>query len=72
MDSAERTDLVRRLFALMTIKLEDAVSEAADGQRADQSGTQQIAHADAVELFARDVGLLAESAAAIARGDRSA
>ncbi len=65
----ERAELVRRLFVLMTIKLEDAAGEAAAGQAAGQNSAEQIARAEGVELLMRDVGLVAERAAAIARLD---
>ena len=71
MDNQERVELVRRLFSLMTAKLEDAASEAVDGQGADRSNLEQAHRADHIELLARDVGLLAQSVAAIASSGRS-
>lgn len=65
MDSGERSELVRRLFALMTAKLEDAAGEASDGQGAGHSDLNQIGRANEIELLVRDVRLLAEAAAAI-------
>ena len=67
MGSQERNELVRRLFALMTAKLEDGAAEAVEGQAADQDIARHIACAHRIELIARDVGVLAESAAAILR-----
>ncbi|WP_340318016.1 hypothetical protein [Rhizorhabdus argentea] len=49
MDIEERAELVRRLFSLMTAKLEDAASEAVDGQGTTQSHHDQIVRADRVE-----------------------
>ncbi|QTH21585.1 hypothetical protein HRJ34_25290 [Rhizorhabdus wittichii] len=67
MDEEERADLVARLFVLMTCKLEDAAGDAADGQGKGRQPREQIARADRIELIARDIGLLAEAAAAILR-----
>lgn len=67
MDGQERNELVRRLFSLMTAKLEDAATEAVEGQGAHQEASRQIARAERIEIMARDVGLLAEGAAAILR-----
>ena len=67
MDHEERAELVTRLFAMMTSKLEDAAGEAGDGQRKDCDSREQIERADRVEMAARDAGLLAEAAAAILR-----
>ncbi len=69
MDNQERDELVRRLFSLMTAKLEDAAGEAAEGQGPEQDDMLQVARADRIEILARDVGVLAESVAAIVRGN---
>lgn len=68
MDHEERAELVSRLFALMTSKLEDGAGEAADGQGKGQDDAEQIARAERIEMAVRDIGLLAEAAAAILRG----
>ena len=67
MDHEERAELVSRLFALMTGKLEDAAGEAAEGQGNDCDTSEKIACAERIEAAARDVGLLAEAAAAVLR-----
>ena len=67
MDAEERSELVSRLFALMTGKLEDAAGEAADGQGRAGVDHEQIARAERLEIIARDVGLLAEAVAAVLR-----
>lgn len=67
MDREERADLVARLFVLMTCKLEDAAGDAVDGQGKGGEAAEQVARADRIELIARDLGLLAEAAAAILR-----
>ncbi len=67
MDAEERSELVSRLFALMTSKLEDAAGEAADGQGKARDDREQIARAERVETIARDIGMLAEAAAALLR-----
>lgn len=67
MDHEERAELVSRLFALMTGKLEDAAGDASEGQGKDHDAREQIARAERIELAARDIGLLAEAAAAVLR-----
>lgn len=67
MEAEERSELVSRLFALMTAKLEDAAADAVEGQGRGQMEGDQISRAERVEVIARDVGILAESAAAILR-----
>lgn len=69
MDQQERIELVTRIFAVLTSKLEDAAGDAADGQSSSEQPADQIARAERIELVARDVGLLAEAAAAILRGE---
>jgi hypothetical protein len=67
MDHEEQAELVARLFALMTGKLEDAASEAAEGQDKGRDDREQIARAERVAAAARDVGLLAEAAGVVLR-----
>lgn len=67
MDREERAELVSRLFGLMTEKLEDAAGDASEGQGKDRDARKQIARAERIELAARDIGLLAEAAAAVLR-----
>lgn len=67
MDRDERAELVTRLFALMTSKLEDAAADAMQGQSGIAVERDQIKRAERIELLARDVGLIAESTAAIIR-----
>lgn len=68
MDRDECAELVSRLFALMTSKLEDAAGEAAEGQGKGKEDREQIIRAERIETTARDVGLLAEATAAVLRG----
>lgn len=67
MNQEERAELVTRMFALMTAKLEDAATDALDGQSKAQSELDQIVRAERIELLARDIGLIAEAAAAVLR-----
>ena len=67
MDRDECADLVSRLFALMTSKLEDAAGEAVDGQRKGKEDREQISRAERIEMVSRDVSLLAEATAAVLR-----
>ena len=67
MDRDERAELVSRLFALMTSKLEDAAREAVDGQGKGRDVREQIIRAERIETAARDIGLLAEATAAVLR-----
>ena len=67
MDPDERAELVSRLFALMTSKLEDAAGEAVDGQGKGKDDREQISRAEQIETAAKDVGLLAEATAALLR-----
>ena len=67
MDRDERAELVSRLFALMTSKLEDAAGEALDGQGKGKDDREQISRAERIEMAARDVSLLAEATAALLR-----
>lgn len=69
MDQQERAELATRIFAALTSKLEDAAGDAADGQSSSAPAAEQIARAERIELVARDIGLLAEAAAAILRGE---
>ena len=67
MDAQERADLVARMFATMTGKLEDAAAEAVDGQAAGQEARDQISRAERIEMAVRDIGLMAEATSAILR-----
>lgn len=70
MDAEERAALIGRLFAVMTSKLEDACSDAVDGQSKSTAEGEQIARAERIEYIARDIGLIAEAAAAVLRSAR--
>ncbi len=67
MDQEDHIELVSRLFALMTSKLEDAAGDAAEGQGKGRDVYEQIARAERIEIAARDAGLLAEAVAALLR-----
>ena len=58
MDQEERAELVARLFAQMTGKLEDEAHEAAEGQRKGQHAREQIARVERLEILAIDVCFL--------------
>ena len=62
----ERTELVRRLFAAMTMALEDLASEAAEGQ-APTSRELARKRAERVRAGAELVVVLAEATSALAR-----
>jgi pseudouridine-5'-phosphate glycosidase len=72
MNQEERTELVTRMFAVMTMKLEDAAGEAVEGQAHGLPRPEQIARAERIEAIARDVGLIAEAAAALLRTETAA
>lgn len=52
MDHEERAELVSRLFALMTGKLEDAAGDASEGQGKNRDSHEQVARAERIELAA--------------------
>lgn len=66
LDPDERGELVRRLFAAMTMALEDVAALAADGQRP-QDGAAAQALAQKVRSGAELAVMLAEAAGVIAR-----
>ncbi|WP_084691236.1 hypothetical protein [Sphingomonas sp. SRS2] len=67
MDQEERAELVTRIFARITSKLEDAAADAMEGQSKEANEREQIARAERIETSARDIQLMAEAAAAILR-----
>ena len=60
MDEDERRDLISRLFALMTSKLEDAAALAAEGQGTSGSAERLNPLADQIRAGAEEAALLAE------------
>lgn len=60
MDEDERRDLISRLFALLTAKLEDAAALAAEGQGTSASAERLISLANQVRAGAEEAALLAE------------
>lgn len=65
MDDEARRDLLRRLFAAMTAKLEDAAGDAAEGQGHSLAMIAFVALAHKIRAAAEEAALLAEAAAAI-------
>ncbi|QTH20217.1 hypothetical protein HRJ34_17910 [Rhizorhabdus wittichii] len=66
MGTEDDSELVRRLFALLTMKLEDAATEAVEGQGANQQLTFHIARAENVAALCREAQALAETIVTIA------
>jgi hypothetical protein len=65
MDQDERLDLVRRIFALLTGRLEDAATLAADGQGASISSSQAVELAERIRDECAGAAVIAEAAAAL-------
>ncbi|QTH20107.1 hypothetical protein HRJ34_17305 [Rhizorhabdus wittichii] len=67
METEDDSELLRRLFALMTMKLEDAATEAVDGQGAQRPPSAQIARATRVAVLSSEIHILAEAVMAIGK-----
>lgn len=68
MDDEERSELLGKLFSLMTAKLEDAAALAADGQGLARSSVAAAAEkSQEIRSLAEEVGVLAEAASAVAQ-----
>lgn len=67
MDEEERRELVSRLFALMTGKLEDAAGLAAEGQGTRAETRDLISRAERIESIAQEAAVLAEAVGAIVK-----
>ena len=65
MDNDDRQDLVRKLFALLTMKFEDDAAMAADGQGPRQDQSVQRDLASRLIGIASEVAVLAEAITAI-------
>ena len=65
MDDDDRQELVRRLFALLTMKFEDAAATAADGQGPRQDQSVQRDLASRLIGIGSEVAVLAEAIIAI-------
>jgi hypothetical protein len=65
MDEVERSELVCRLFALLTTKLEDASVYAVQGQAAAMETESKIALAQELRASAEEVLTLADAAGAL-------
>ena len=65
MDPEERTDLVGRLFALITAKLEDGAGRAIDGQSAQTGFPAKSELASNLRSLAEELLILAEAAGAL-------
>lgn len=62
MDEEQRRDLVSRLFALLTAKLEDAAGLAAEAQGARSEVAVLIDHAEHIASLAQEAEVLADAA----------
>jgi hypothetical protein len=69
MDDDERGELVRRLFYLMTAKLEDAAAQAAEGQRSGPVA-DKIMRAGLIRSAAQETLIVAEATIALLQGCR--
>ncbi|WP_037505034.1 hypothetical protein [Rhizorhabdus wittichii] len=69
METEDDSELVRRLFALMMMKLEDAATEASDGQDAHRSPSSQIARAARVAALSREAQAIAETIMVIGKAE---
>jgi hypothetical protein len=65
MDAEERAELVSRLFALITAKLEDAAGRAVEGQSAQTDLAAKSELAGDMRSVAEELLVLAEAVAAI-------
>jgi hypothetical protein len=72
MDETERQELISRLFALLTAKLEDAAGVAAEGQGRGIDSPALMALATSVREAAQEVHTLADALAVIASQPSSA
>jgi hypothetical protein len=64
MDDDERGELVRRLFYLMTAKLEDAAAHAAEGQ-GQEPAADKIKRAGLIRSAAQETLIIAEATTAL-------
>ena len=65
----ERRELIRKLFAIITAKLEDAAGVAADGQRANLDHEQLLQLSSQICSASEEVTILAEAISACVAGD---
>jgi hypothetical protein len=65
MDENDRANLIGRLFALMTAKLEDGVGRALDGQSAQIGLSAKIEIAEDLRSVAEELLVLVEAARAL-------
>lgn len=68
MEEQEREDLIQRLFALLTVKLEDASALAAEGQNKDYGSENIRSAARKLLSLGQEVVTLADAIFAIASG----
>jgi hypothetical protein len=67
MDDDERGELVRRLFYLMTAKLEDAATQAAEGQGREPTA-DKIRRPGLIRSAAQETLIVAEATTALLQG----
>lgn len=65
MDQEDRLDLVRRIFALLTGRLEDAAALAGEGQAASISSSRASGLAEKIRDECAGAAVIAEAAAAL-------
>jgi hypothetical protein len=68
MNEAGRDELVRRLFVLMTAKLEDGATMAVDGQGAERVKSAHLQIAQQLRSVGDEVSILAEAAVFLCSG----
>ena len=69
MDDKERRELIRKLFAIITGKLEDAAGAAAEGQGANLDHQQILQLSSQICSASEEVAILAEVTSAFAADD---
>jgi hypothetical protein len=65
MDEEDRQELIRRLFALVTTKLEDGAGLATDGQGRSVASETQIALANRLHALGEEISTLAHAVLAV-------
>lgn len=70
MDDDDRTDLISRLFALLTAQLEDSVTLALEGQGRDLLLTQHE-RAEELEIKVRDAHTIVEALVMLTQSGKS-
>ena len=61
MDENERSELIRKLFYVLTARLEDAAAIAAEGQGPALGNELLVAHANCIHSVSREVAIIAQA-----------